>query len=107
MRFDGSDYDPAQDNSRLVPQYERVFGLMQDGEWRTLEEISAVVKAPSASVSAQLRHMRKERFGSHDVQKRTRGERKGGLYEYRVIVNCGGEEPCWDAESGELFGRAS
>lgn len=31
--------------------------------------------------------MRKERFGSHIVNKRVRGERKAGLYEYQVIVN--------------------
>jgi hypothetical protein len=87
MRFDGSDYEPSHDDHRLVPQYERIFFLMKDGEWRTLSEIEALTGYPGASISAQLRHMRKERFGSHVVEKRPREGRDQGLYEYRLIVN--------------------
>ena len=62
--FNGSDYDPAIDTDRLRGQIRDIYDLMKDGRWRTLEEISQLTKHPQASVSAQLRHLRKERFGS-------------------------------------------
>lgn len=79
-------YDPKEDKARLLNQLSRVRGLMLDGKWRTLREIAdATGGDPEASVSAQLRHLRKKRFGSYVVEKRSRGERKIGLYEYRVL----------------------
>lgn len=87
LRFNGSDYNRKIDDARLTGQALRVFSLMKDGEWRTLDEISRSTSAPHASVSAQLRHLRKERFGSHDVRKRPRGDRANGLFEYQLIVN--------------------
>ena len=83
--FDGSDYSPESDDQRLVSQMHRITELMKDGEWRTLQEISNETRDPPASVSAQLRHLRKRRFGSHTVNKRIRGERSKGLWEYQVI----------------------
>lgn len=86
-RFNGSDYSPKHDNVRLTKQIKRVFDLMKDGEWRTLDEIAFNTDDPEASVSAQLRNLRKDRFGAHEVNKRIRGERKHGLYEYQLRVN--------------------
>jgi hypothetical protein len=86
-RFNGTDYDPEQDNRRLSHQIRRVFDAMQDGEWRTLGEIEHLTGDPQASISAQLRHCRKPRFGSHTVNKRPRGDRKSGLWEYKLVVN--------------------
>lgn len=83
-RFNGSDYDHERDAPRLTKQLERVFALMKDGSWRSLNVIAAVTKDPEASISAQLRHLRKERFGAHGVEKRYRGF---GLYEYRLVLN--------------------
>ncbi len=83
-RFAGDTYDPKHDDARLSGQLARVFELMRDGIWRTLGEIEAATGDPQASISAQLRHLRKKRFGGHDVEKRQRGERERGLYEYRV-----------------------
>ncbi len=103
MKFDGETYQPERDHDRLQTQYERVAALMADGKWRTLEEIGRSVKAPPASVSARLRDMRKERNGSHSVERRLRGK-STGLYEYQVD---GGAQVPWDAESGELFGRSA
>ena len=85
--FDGPDYDPKFDKDRLTGQIQRVFDLMQDGRWRTLSEIEEMSRDPQASISAQLRHLRKKRFGSHTVNKRPRGERETGLFEYQLIVN--------------------
>jgi hypothetical protein len=55
--------------------------LMVDGQWRSLGQIENVTGHPQASISAQLRHLRKKRFGSHVVERRHMGK---GLYEYRV-----------------------
>ena len=87
FRFNGPDYDPNLDKARLTGQILRVYNLMKDGHWRTLREIANKINDPESSVSAQLRHLRKERFGSHAVEKRRRGERKQGLFEYRLILN--------------------
>ena len=84
MRFNGPDYEPENDQARLSQQHVRIRELMRDGAWRTLGEIEAVTKDPQASISAQLRHLRKPRFGSWIVLKRRRGDRKRGLYEYRL-----------------------
>ena len=81
LRFDGADYDRDRDNIRLGEQCNRVFGLMMDGEWRTLGDIARLCSAPTPSVSAQLRHLRKPRFGGWNVERRHVGN---GLYEYRI-----------------------
>ena len=86
LRFDGSDYDPKKDNKRLTGQILRIYEVMKDGKWRTLGEIEAQTGDPQSSISAQLRHLRKQRFGSHTVNKRPRGKRENGLFEYQLIV---------------------
>lgn len=82
--FNGADYTPARDDDRLSLQHERIFNLMRDGAWRTLDEIGAATGDPVASVSAQLRHLRKPRFGAHLVEREYVG---GGLYRYRLLEN--------------------
>lgn len=84
--FAGDAYDPKHDDARLTGQIERVFELMKDGRWRTLGEIEEATGDPQASISAQLRHLRKERFGGHEVEKQPRGDRSHGLFEYRLRV---------------------
>lgn len=84
MKFDGSDYDHERDCPRLSSQYLRIFELMKDGQPRTLLEIANVTQDPEASISAQIRHMRKPRFGAHVVIKNYVGN---GLYTYKLIVN--------------------
>ncbi len=85
-RFNGSDYDPKFDDERLRGQIARIYRLMKDGHWRTLSEIELLTGDPPASISAQLRHLRKERFGSHAVRKRPRGDREHGLFEYKLVA---------------------
>ena len=86
-RFDGDDYVPKRDNPRLRPQYQRIWDVMVDGAYRTLPEIRQVTGDPEASISAQLQHMRKPRFGSHTVNRRHRGDGAHGLYEYQLVPN--------------------
>ena len=83
--FDGADYDPATDKDRLENQLGRVYDCMKESAWRTLEEIHQRTHDPVASISAQLRHLRKKRFGSYHVERRHRGDPSHGLYEYRVL----------------------
>lgn len=83
--FDGPEYDPKHDRARLSGQILRVFAAMKDGRWRTVEEISTITGDPQPSISAQLRHLRKDRWGAFDVQRQSRGDRAHGLYEYRVL----------------------
>jgi hypothetical protein len=84
FRFDGADYTPERDDVRLSGQILRVWEFMKDGQWRTLKQIAEATKDPEASVSAQLRHLRKERFGSHEIE---REYIQNGLYKYRLIIN--------------------
>ena len=85
LPLDGSDYDPALDGARLRDQILRVYSAMEDGGWRTLSEIAAITKDPEASISAQLRHLRKPKFGSYIVERRRRGLMTAGLWEYRLM----------------------
>lgn len=81
LRFDGDDYVHARDSKRLTGQLKDIFTFMMDGRWHTLTEISKATDAPEASVSAQLRNLRKPRFGGHVIERRSNGN---GLYEYKL-----------------------
>lgn len=82
--FNGPEYKSEADHDRLANQHERVKACMEGGPWRTLEEISEITGDPVASISAQLRHLRKKRFGSRKIERRARGNRDSGLFEYRM-----------------------
>jgi len=70
----------ADDCARLEGQTLRIYRLMIDGTWRTLEEIGRATGDPQPSISSQLRHLRKPRFGAHIVDK----QRRGNQWEYRL-----------------------
>ena len=66
------------------------------GEWLTLSEIAEQTEFAEASISAQLRHLRKECHGGYWVEKRFRREIRptsaagcaacqGSVWEYRVL----------------------
>lgn len=84
LRFDGADISAKEDTARLTKQIGRIYNLMIDGKWRTLEEIEKATGDPQASISAQLRNLRKKRFGGYQVFRQPKGDRKKGLYEYRM-----------------------
>ena len=84
VRFNGADYTPERDNQRLGKQLDRVVWAMQDEMWHTLSAVARMTGDPEASVSAQLRHLRKPRFGGHTVERRYTSN---GLYEYKLILN--------------------
>ncbi len=66
----------------------------QCATWLTLDELAKLTHYPPASISAQLRHMRKPRFGAYEVVKRCRTTNKamrpegfGAVWEYSVLQN--------------------
>ena len=84
MRFAGSDYQAMRDDLRLTGQLLRIWECVKGGAWWTLGGLSVATRDPEPSISAQLRHLRKARFGQHTVEKRHVSD---GLFEYRVIAN--------------------
>lgn len=87
MRFNGPSYDPKLDKDRLEKQLGRIYQCMSDENWRTLTEIKQVTGDPESSISAQLRHLRKEEFGCYIVNKRRRGESGSWEYQLRPPLN--------------------
>lgn len=87
ITFDGSDIIQEFDHSRLGKQMKRIHALMIDGAWRTLSEIENLTGDPQSSISAQLRNFRKPKFGANIVDKRRRGDKKNGLFEYKLTIN--------------------
>lgn len=84
--FDGHTYDPEYDKERLKTQLGRVYHWLQAGEWRTLRELAALTGGSEAGVSARLRDLRKEKFGSYTIERRRKGEPDSGVWEYRLEV---------------------
>jgi hypothetical protein len=88
--FDGPVYEPKHDQARLTGQIQRIYQAVLAAsyldQWLTLGELAERTGDPEASISAQLRHLRKPRFGSHVVDKRRRGAESSGLWEYRMIL---------------------
>jgi hypothetical protein len=80
---DGATFDPARDGQRLAAQHHRVLARLRDGEWWTLRRLAQATGDPEASISARLRDLRKERFGSHLIERRY-VER--GLFQYRLVL---------------------
>ena len=63
----------------------------QCATWLTLDELAKLTHYPPASISAQLRHLRKPEFGGFVVEKRPRvasgvlrGEDFGTTWEYQI-----------------------
>ncbi len=88
--FDGAVYDPKYDKARLTGQMLGIWNIMKDGVPRTLREIAFLTGYPEASISAQLRNFRKEKFGKHTLDKWHRGRKENGCWVYKLIIN-----PSW------------
>lgn len=103
LRLFGPAYERRLDSARLRTQLAvirdvmlsaagagRTFGPGTSG-WYTLRELAQLTGYGEASISAQLRHLRKRQFGGYVVEKqRRRGEGlRAGIWEYRVLVRVG------------------
>lgn len=78
----GPAYDATIDKVRIDSQMRRVLDAMIAGDWVSLRELSFLTNDPESSVSAQLRHLRKPRFGGFIIEKR---RRTTGTWEYRLM----------------------
>lgn len=76
--------DEAERVSRLQGQTRDVYRALLGGAWLTLGELAEKTGHPEASISAQLRHLRKPRFGGYTIEKEHRGR---GLYAYRLVAD--------------------
>ncbi len=87
VKFSGHDCRP-EDYERLAGQMKRVFDYLLRGAWSTVEEIGVAINAPDkphspeASISAQLRNLRKKANGNWIIEGRTREGTR--IYEYRL-----------------------
>jgi transcriptional antiterminator len=78
----GPDYDEKIDGLRIKKQMQAIRDFMlNENKYITLQEIETALGYPQASISAQLRHLRKSRFGGYLVEKRRRGT------EWEYFVN--------------------
>src|SRR5207245_9609158 len=69
-----------------------MLSAQQCETWLTLDELAKLTHYPPASISAQLRHLRKAEFGGYAVEKRQRaagrvlrGEDFGTVWEYQLV----------------------
>jgi hypothetical protein len=75
----------------LAGQIERVYLALSSGQWLTLPEMHQRTGDSVASISAQIRHLRKPENGAFLIFKRRRGSIGSGLFEYRLFKH--GEGP--------------
>lgn len=87
----GPAYDEAVDEPRLGRQLEVIRDLMLKKSPLTLREIRTLTGYPEASISAQLRHLRKVEYGSYRATKARRAGTEtdlpasyAGTWEYTV-----------------------
>jgi hypothetical protein len=103
----GPDFDPLLDSDRIQKQMERIREVMllasEANKWLTLAEIEQVTRYPQASISAQLRHLRKDAFGSYIVRKRRREPAYRGIWEYLVKKRPRQLNFVWQSEEEEFF----
>jgi hypothetical protein len=76
--------------------------------WLTLAELSQLTHYGEASVSAQLRHLRKPQYGGFVVEKRRReveeilrSEELGPVWEYRLMRGMAEKASCEGGTVGE------
>ncbi len=93
----GPAYDDELDSERVLTQMEEIKELMLDSVERTLADIEHATGYPQASISAQLRHLRKPKFGRYRVPKR----RESGTWFYRLLP----PEP--QGQVGFCFGKGT
>jgi hypothetical protein len=88
VSVNGPGYVREWDEARLNGQMKRVYDACRDGKWRTLHEITTIAQpGGEASISAQLRALRKPEHGRHTVNRRRVGDPTNGLFEYQLIIN--------------------
>ena len=73
----GSHYDKDRDEPRLTNQRDLIMEYIKRHRDFSVDEVALALSFPENSVSSQIRHLRKEKFGDHCIPIRHVG---GGLY---------------------------
>lgn len=80
--FDGDDYNHGRDSERLGTQLERIKEAVIGKGFFTYEQIALMSGAPLTSIPAQIRNLKKARFGGYKVERRYVCD---GVYVYSVL----------------------
>jgi hypothetical protein len=101
--FSGAAYEPKLDRARLALQIERIRVWALARDWFTLraarldlEQLYTPAYFPEASISANLRNLRKEPYRLRVDKRRRAGVRSGGVWEYRIANADAAHEPAPD-----------
>jgi len=92
VKFDGVVYDEVKDFDRLTGQLKRVHEALSGERWRTVGEIQECIRRqenivdPECSISAQIRNLRKKRFGGWIIERRRRGGEDSAIWEYKIVT---------------------
>lgn len=63
-------------------QRDRVWQIMRDRKYHTLDKIANALGIPEQSASARVRDLRKPQFGGRNVRRRLNDD---GVNEYRIV----------------------
>lgn len=85
------DFDPfgpeitEPERKKMSKQLLRVFEIMKDGQWRTLDQIAAFpgMRSPTQSISRYLCFFRAPQYGGHTVNRRK--QQNARVFEYQVL----------------------
>ena len=70
--------------TKTIGQRQRVFNELNESNWLTLRELHKMTGDAESSISAQMRNLRKKKFGSYIVTKRIKGKLLHNLWEYKL-----------------------
>ena len=112
--------DPRQYESQLAAIRKLMRRALVRGAWFTLSEIAKATEFGEASISAQLRHLRKREYGGYRVQKRRRrpsrlrdvrraaeAAMRNGRRSFGSIACCGRGRPAYGKSGGRSARQAS
>lgn len=86
-RFDSGIALTPADHERLSKQIDRVHAIVSDGAWYAVSDVRQAIQRrfgvsdPENSIQAQLRNLRKSKFGGYAIERR----RIGNLWEFRMV----------------------
>jgi hypothetical protein len=66
-----------------MKQITRVFNAINDGNWKTLEELASATGDSQQSIASRLRDLRIQTYGGHRVEARIKDPSKQ-IWEYRL-----------------------
>lgn len=98
--FSGEAYDEDRDCSALTGQLRIVFDIMSDQKWRSVRRIQQLMvrdygqselACPENSIQAQIRNLRKPKFGNYECPRKTMPGKRGGrgysVYRLGNVLN--------------------